>query len=76
MFTTLTNSVITNFGYKKTNLACPKLLIITEFDCTNITTVALNGITLGLRQTDYINQMKPLMDTHFGSLTVLITHKA
>jgi hypothetical protein len=26
----------------------------------------LNGITLGPRQTDPINQMIPLTDTHFG----------
>ena len=38
--------------------------------------VPLNGISLGLRKTDNINQMKPLTDTHFGSLTVLIPNRA
>ncbi len=36
-----------------------------------ITVGALNGITLGPRQTDSINQMIPLTNTHSGWLTAL-----
>ncbi len=38
-------------------------------------TFNFKGMTVGPRQTEYINQMILLTDTHFGLLTVLIPNR-
>ena len=46
-------------------------ILITLCDWPDMLMLGTVGVTLGPRQTDSINLMTPLTDTHFGSLTVL-----